>query len=63
MHSWREDIAERARTPETSGETLLYIFFAHTDTSQAKGMEFLSRFMACTEDRDAPTSVALRDAQ
>ena len=26
-------------------------------------MEFLGRFMARTEDRDAPTSVALRDAQ
>jgi pimeloyl-ACP methyl ester carboxylesterase len=26
-------------------------------------MEFLGRFMARTEDRDAPTSLALRDAQ
>jgi len=63
MHGWRDDIAEQARTPETTGEALLYIFFAHTDTSQAKGMEFLGRFMARTEDRDAPTSLALRDAQ
>jgi pimeloyl-ACP methyl ester carboxylesterase len=63
MRGWRDDIAERARTPETSGEALLYIFFAHTDTSQAKGKEFLGRFMARTEDRDAPTSLALRDAQ
>jgi pimeloyl-ACP methyl ester carboxylesterase len=63
MHGWRDDIAENARTPETSGEALLYIFFAHTDTSQAKGMEFLGRFMARTDDRDAPTSLALRDAQ
>jgi pimeloyl-ACP methyl ester carboxylesterase len=63
MHGWRDDIAERARTPETSGEALLYIFFAHTNTSQAKGMEFLGRFMARTQDRDAPTTLALRDAQ
>ena len=63
MHGWRDDIAEHARTPETSGEALLYIFFAHTDTSQAKGVEFLGRFMTRTEDRDAPTSLALRDAQ
>ena len=27
------------------------------------GGELLARFMARTEDRDAPTSVALRDAQ
>jgi pimeloyl-ACP methyl ester carboxylesterase len=63
IHGMREDIAERARAPETSGEGLLYIFFAHTDTSQAKGMEFLGRFMARTEDRDPHTSLALRDAQ
>ena len=37
--------------------------FAHTDTSQAKGKEFLGRFLARTEDRDAPTDDALRDAQ
>jgi pimeloyl-ACP methyl ester carboxylesterase len=61
MHGWREDIAENARRLETSGEALLYIFFAHTETSQAKGMEFLGRFMARTEDRDPPTSLALRD--
>jgi hypothetical protein len=29
MHGWRKDIAGNARTPETSGEALLYIFFAH----------------------------------
>jgi pimeloyl-ACP methyl ester carboxylesterase len=63
MHGWRPDIAERARTPETSGEDLLYIFFAHTATSQAKGMEFLGRFMARSEDRDPHTDLALRDAQ
>jgi pimeloyl-ACP methyl ester carboxylesterase len=62
MHGWREDIAEHARG-ESKPENLLYIMFAHTDTSQAKGMEFLRRFMARSEDRDAPTSVALRDAQ
>jgi len=62
MHGWREDIAAAARG-ESKPENLLYIMFAHTDTSQAKGMEFLGRFMARTEDRDAPTSDALRDAQ
>ena len=37
--------------------------FAHTDTSQAKGREFLGRFMQRQEGRDAPTSDAARDAQ
>ena len=35
MHGWREDIAAAARGEKP--ENLLYIMFAHTDTSQAKG--------------------------
>jgi pimeloyl-ACP methyl ester carboxylesterase len=51
MHGWRKDIADAARKPDLGGEELLYIFFAHTATSQAKGVEFLGRFLARTEDR------------
>ena len=62
MHGWREDIAAAARG-ESKPENLLYIMFAHTDTSQAKGREFLGRFLERQEGRDAPTSDAARDAQ
>ena len=62
MHGWRDDIAAAARG-ESKPENLLYIMFAHTDASQAKGMEFLGRFMQRQEGRDAPTSDAARDAQ
>jgi pimeloyl-ACP methyl ester carboxylesterase len=62
MHGWREDIAAAARG-ESKPENLLYIMFAHTDTSQAKGREFLGRFIARQQGRDAPTSDAVRDAQ
>jgi pimeloyl-ACP methyl ester carboxylesterase len=62
MHGWRKDIAAAA-LGESKPENLLYIMFAHTETSQAKGIEFLGRFMARSENRDAPTSLALRDAQ
>jgi pimeloyl-ACP methyl ester carboxylesterase len=62
MHGWREDIAAAARG-ESKPEDLLYIMFAHTDTSQAKGMEFLGRFMQRQEGRDTPTSDAARDSQ
>jgi pimeloyl-ACP methyl ester carboxylesterase len=62
MHGWREDIAAAARG-ESKPENLLYIMFAHSETSQAKGMEFLGRFMERQEGRDAPTSDAARDAQ
>jgi pimeloyl-ACP methyl ester carboxylesterase len=61
MHGWREDIAAAARG-ESSPDNLLYIMFAHTETSQAKGREFLGRFLE-RHDRDAPTSDAARDAQ
>jgi pimeloyl-ACP methyl ester carboxylesterase len=62
MHGWRDDIAAAARG-ESKPENLLYIMFAHTETSQAKGQEFLGRFMERQEGRDAPTSDAARDAQ
>ena len=62
MHGWRHDIAQAARA-ESRPENLLYVMFAHTDSSQAKGKEFLRRFMARANDRDLPTDDALRDAQ
>jgi pimeloyl-ACP methyl ester carboxylesterase len=62
MHGWREDIADAARG-ESKPENLLYIMFAHTETSHAKGKEFLGRFLERQEGRDAPTSDAARDAQ
>jgi pimeloyl-ACP methyl ester carboxylesterase len=62
MHGWRQDIADAARG-ESKPENLLYIMFAHTETSQAKGIEFLGRFMERQEGRDTPTSDAARDAQ
>ena len=62
MHGWREDIAAAARG-ESKPENLLYIMFAHTATSQAKGKEFLSRFARRQEGRDVPTSDVARDAQ
>src|ERR1700724_1255508 len=60
---WRQDIADHARADNPGGEDLLYIFFAHTETSQAKGVEFLGRFLQRTEDRDTASSLAARDAQ
>lgn len=62
MHGWRDDIAAAARG-ESKPENLLYIMFAHTDTSQAKGKEFLNRFLQRRDGRDTPTSDTARDAQ
>jgi pimeloyl-ACP methyl ester carboxylesterase len=63
MHGWRQDIADHAREADIGGEDLLYIFFAHTEASQAKGVEFLGRFLERTEDRDPSSSLQTRDAQ
>jgi pimeloyl-ACP methyl ester carboxylesterase len=62
MHGWREDIAAAARG-ESKPENLLYIMFAHTDSSQRKGKEFLGRFLERQTGRDVPTSDVARDAQ
>jgi pimeloyl-ACP methyl ester carboxylesterase len=62
MHGWRTDIATAARG-ESKPENLLYIMFSPSPTSQAKGVEFLGRFIERHEDRDTPTTDAARDAQ
>ena len=62
MHGWREDIAAAARG-ESKPEDLLYIMFAHTETSQGKGKQFLGRFLERQRDRDVATTDAARDAQ
>jgi pimeloyl-ACP methyl ester carboxylesterase len=62
MHGWRDDIATAARG-ESKPENLLYIMFAPSPTSQAKGVEFLGRFVQRRDGRDLPTSDAVRDAQ
>jgi pimeloyl-ACP methyl ester carboxylesterase len=62
MHGWRKDIAENARVDQAGAEQLLYIMFRHTPSSQAKGVEYLGRFMA-RKDRDTPSNVATRNAQ
>jgi pimeloyl-ACP methyl ester carboxylesterase len=63
MHGWRDDIQENSRHDEGSGEDLLYLFFAHTETSQAMGAEFLGRFLQRAEDRDPTPTLAVREAQ
>jgi pimeloyl-ACP methyl ester carboxylesterase len=63
MHGWRDDIAMAARREQSTAESLLHIFFAPTETSRAKGGEFLARFLARSENRDTPTTLVARDAQ
>ena len=63
MHGWRKDIADAARKPDAGAAELLYIMFKLTPTSQAKGPEYLGRFMEREVDRDPPSSPATIEAQ
>ncbi len=63
MHGWVKDIADAARKPDSGGAELAYIMFKGTPTSQAKGQEYLGRFMARQADRDAGGTLQTRDAQ
>jgi pimeloyl-ACP methyl ester carboxylesterase len=63
MHGWRDDIALASRLEQSTAESLLHIFFTASEASRAKGRAFLGRFMARSEDRDPPSSLAARDAQ
>jgi pimeloyl-ACP methyl ester carboxylesterase len=63
MHGWREDIEAAARLGQSTADSLLHIFFAPTETSRALGDKFLGRFMARSEERDTPSSLAARDAE
>ncbi|GAA2229016.1 alpha/beta hydrolase [Herbiconiux moechotypicola] len=63
MHGWREDIRRESHHDQSTAESLLYIFFAHTDTSRELGKAFLGRIFARQVDRDEPTTTAVRDAQ
>jgi pimeloyl-ACP methyl ester carboxylesterase len=62
MHGWVKDIADAARKTDSGGAELAYIMFKATPTSQAKGQEYLGRFMARQADRDAAVTLQTRDA-
>jgi pimeloyl-ACP methyl ester carboxylesterase len=63
MHGWVEDIETAARLEQSTADSLLHIFFAPSETSRAKGGQFLARFLARSENRDTATTLAARDAQ
>lgn len=62
IHGWRKDIADAVRLDEPGGPQLLYTFFKPTETSQAAGLEYLSRFLSRSVDRDVPSTLQTRDA-
>ena len=63
MHGWAPEVIGAVGTPVTSPEAYLGVFFARSSSSLAAGQEAMRRIYARTEDRDAATSWATREAQ
>ena len=63
MHGWAPEVIGAIGTPETSPAEYLSVFFAGSPSSQQAGQEALQRMYARTEDRDAATAWATREAQ
>ena len=63
MHGWASDVIGAIGTPKTSPEEYLDVFFARSPSSRQAGQQALQRMYARTEDRDAATTWATREAQ
>ena len=63
MHGWAADVIGAVGTPETSPDEYLGVFFARSPASRQAGQQALGRMYARTQDRDAATSWATREAQ
>lgn len=63
MHRWNEEISEHAYRDVQGSDDIFFLFFAPTETSQAKAREFVGRIFARKHDRDNVPALAVRDAQ
>jgi pimeloyl-ACP methyl ester carboxylesterase len=63
MHGWAPEVIGAIGKPQTSPEQYLDVFFARSPASREAGQQALQRMYARTEDRDAETTWATREAQ
>jgi pimeloyl-ACP methyl ester carboxylesterase len=63
MHGWAAEVIGAIGAPQTSPEEYLDVFFARSEASRGAGQQALQRMYARTEDRDAATTWATRQAQ
>ena len=63
MHGWAPEVIGAVGKPEISPEEYLGVFFASSPASRKAGQEALGRMYTRTEDRDAATGWAVREAQ
>jgi pimeloyl-ACP methyl ester carboxylesterase len=63
MHGWAPEVIGAIGAPQSNPEGYLGVFFTTSAQSRQAGQEAVKRMYARTEDRDAPTSWATRQAQ
>jgi pimeloyl-ACP methyl ester carboxylesterase len=63
MHGWAPEVIGAVGKPQTSPEEYIGVFFAPSPASRKAGQESVQRQYARTEDRDAATTWATREAQ
>jgi len=63
MHGWAAEVIGAVGKPQTSPEEYIGVFFASSPSSRKAGQESVQRQYARTEDRDAATTWATREAQ
>ena len=63
MHGWAPEVIGAVGEPETSPQHYLEVFFSPSSSSRQAGQEVLGRIYARTQDRDAVTTWATREAQ
>ena len=63
MHGWAPEVMRAVGQPQIGPEGFLAVFFTLSPASQHAGQEMIGRMYTRTEDRDAETSWATREAQ
>ena len=63
IHGWAPEVIGAVGTPQTTPEEYLGVFFTASPASSEAGKEALGRMYSRTEDRDDPTTWAVREAQ
>jgi pimeloyl-ACP methyl ester carboxylesterase len=63
IHGWAPEVIGAVGNPETSPEQYLGVFFTSSPSSRKAGQEALGRMYSRTQDRDAPTTWDVREAQ
>ena len=63
MERWSDAVVAAVVADETGPAGVLHVFYAPTGTSQQAGQESLARIYGWQGDRDAPVTLATKDAQ